>query len=1323
MAGLNFDITADNTNIKAKLEETQRKISQMAGYAEKEGENLDKVFNNIGKSIAAIGIGFSAQEIGQQILQVRGEFQQLEVAFNTILGSEEKATELMSQMVETAATTPFDLQSVASGAKQLLAFGESAEKVNDDLVMLGNIASGLSIPLSDIVYLYGTTMTQGRLYTEDFNQFVGRGIPLIKELAKEFGVAEGEVKGLVEAGRVGFPEIQKVLQNLTSEGGMFYNLMAEQSKTISGQISNIGDSFSMMLNDIGKANEGVINDALGGVSYLLENYEAIGKTILELVSAYGAYKAILITLTALHKAYGVVLQQAALEQSLAAAAGTTLSASQARVAASTKLLTISMKSLNSVLLANPYAAVTAAVVALGYGIYKLSTYQTDYEKGVKSLGNSYKEYNEQVSSEQRQLAGLYGQLSALKKGTSEYNEVKEQIIKGYSKYYSGLADEIEAVGLTEEAYRKLTQAIDQSFGARQYKKFSEEQMGLLDETTAENLEKIQNRLVDKLGDEAGNRYYAKIREAIFTGSVKNINGTSNLVGLDNDTENALKKVSNIGFGFSNKAVEQYIANILNAQKLTEKLDKEAKRRFGISDAEILPDSKKTEEEAKNNNKSLSEVISMIKETEKNIVSLRKKASEGLISTTDVDTAIAELDTLKKKYKSMTGEDYGNKKAQQQAIKDQKDLNNQLIELKKKNEDEKIAIEKEGSERQIAEIKLRYERELQTIEELEEKLKKVQGGILTSDQQKIIDNAKSISEKKYKSETSKVTSEELENEKQALQEYYIQYGDYWEKRKNLAQKYQDLIAKATTKGEKMSLEREATESLAALDDEAQKTTSVITQLFTDMSEKSAEQIRELAKQGQELLDFIGSGTYKKDNAFGITEEQFKVLSESPEELDRIKKAIKGLYEEADKVEPSFTKIKNLLKDIFNSGGDNSKLEEWLNELNGEVNKVMQSVSFLSDTFAKLGESFGSNTLSGISDGLNVAIGAVDSAMKGAQSGAMFGPIGASAGAAIGLVSSLASSIAQIHDKKNEKQIQELQNQIDLLTDSYDDLRDKIEDAYSKDASNLIEQQNELLEQQKVLIQQQIKEEEDKKKTDNDRIKEWQQQIDDINDQIQDNKESAIDAIFGEDLRSAINNFADALTNAWSEGTDASISAKDTVKKMMQQMVTESIKAAIQASGSMEEIRKKLQEFYVDNVLTGWEQDYIYNMAEELQKEIDKQFGWSEDLFKEEDTSKGQQQASSKGFETMSQDTANELNGRFTAMYEVDLYIRDAILSVVSYISLLSITADQSNITLSEIRNLMITNNNYLYDMSLLQKKIYNFLVEKLASIDSNIKNVL
>lgn len=599
---------------------------------------------------------------------------------------------------------------------------------------------------------------------------------------------------------------------------------------------------------------------------------------------------------------------------------------------------------------------------------------------------------------------------------------------------------------------------------------------------------------------------------------------------------------------------------------------------------------------------------------------------------------------------------------QNAIEKLKQYLNELLGLQEDNEERQIELTKTGTEKQLALIELRYSRQIAAVKKLQEDLKKAQGGKLTTEQQGIFGTAISGLQNMQQSEITSVQNKQIEDERKAMQEYLAEYGDYWKKRKAIAEKYDDEIAKATTEGEKLSLRSEKTKVLANLDDEVQKKTSIITKLFGNMADKSVAEMRKIADKAESLLSFIEGGQYVKGNAFGITEEQFKVLSQSPEKLESIKNEIANVRAEADKAEPTFERIKDLLQKIFGQkgsegNGGKSKLEDWLNDLNGEVGKVMQSVGFLSDAFSNLADATGSDAMSGIAEGLNVAMGAVSSAMQGAQAGAMFGPIGAAAGAAVGVVSSLAGAIAKIHDKKNEKRIQALQDQIDVLTESYDDLGRSIEKAYSKDATKLIEDQNKLLEQQKVLIQQQIAEERDKKDSDENRIKEWEQQIEDINDAIEDNKQAAIDAIFGEDVQSAIERFASSLTDAWAQGTDATESARDAVKTMMQQMVSESIKAAIQASGSMEKIRQKLQEFYSDNVLTGWEQDYIYNMAEQLQDELDRQFGWAEDLFKDKtDTS---QAATSRGFETMSQDTADELNGRFTALYESNLRVENQI----------------------------------------------------------------
>jgi hypothetical protein len=209
---LNFDITGNNTDFLRKIKEVQENISQTSKKIASEGDSIESYFSKIAKSAAAIGLGLSAKEIVSNVTTIRGQFQQLEVAFRTMLGNEKEADSLMRQLVKTAATTPFDLQSVSKGAKQLLAYGSNAESVNNELIMLGDVASGVSIPLGDLVYLYGTLRSQGRAYVVDIRQFAGRGIPIYEELAKVMGVNVKEVNSLVEAGEVGFPQVEKAFK-------------------------------------------------------------------------------------------------------------------------------------------------------------------------------------------------------------------------------------------------------------------------------------------------------------------------------------------------------------------------------------------------------------------------------------------------------------------------------------------------------------------------------------------------------------------------------------------------------------------------------------------------------------------------------------------------------------------------------------------------------------------------------------------------------------------------------------------------------------------------------------------------------------------------------------------------------------------------------------------------------------------------------------------------------------------------------------------------------------------------------------------------------
>lgn len=287
---LAFDVLIRDSNINEMLARDEQRIMQFKETVEDGSNDIVQSFGNIGKAVTGLAVTAMLKSWVTDMISVRGEFQQLEIAFSTMLGNGEKAKALMGELVNTAASTPFDLQGIANSAKQLLAYGESADTVNDTLVRLGNIASGLSIPLNDLTMLYGTTMVQGRLFTQDVRQFMGRGIPLVQELAKELGKTETEINNMVTAGQIGFPEVQKVIENLTNEGGMFYGLMEEQSKSLTGQLSNLGDAWDMMLNDMGTNMEGILSGGISAVATLVENYDTCLKVMGSLIAIYGSYR-------------------------------------------------------------------------------------------------------------------------------------------------------------------------------------------------------------------------------------------------------------------------------------------------------------------------------------------------------------------------------------------------------------------------------------------------------------------------------------------------------------------------------------------------------------------------------------------------------------------------------------------------------------------------------------------------------------------------------------------------------------------------------------------------------------------------------------------------------------------------------------------------------------------------------------------------------------------------------------------------------------------------------------------------------------------------
>lgn len=292
------DMTNQMTNAFAQM------IAEMK-QAPTVGEGISSLFGRLNGDARQLamslvgGLGF--EQLAEHIFNVRSQFQQLEISFTTMLGSEQKAGALMDELIQTAARTPFNMTDVTEGAKQLLAYGIQANEVNDTLVHLGDIASGLNIPLSQLVYLYGTTISQGRMFTIDLHQFMGRGIPMAETLGQIMGKTVSQVQEAVTKGEVGADLVKEAIVKMSSEGSKFGGLMNKQAETLQGRWSNIEDTIDQAINSIGQKTQGIFGTGLDLISSLIENWETLVKVIGSAAVMVGTYKAGLMAAASIQK--------------------------------------------------------------------------------------------------------------------------------------------------------------------------------------------------------------------------------------------------------------------------------------------------------------------------------------------------------------------------------------------------------------------------------------------------------------------------------------------------------------------------------------------------------------------------------------------------------------------------------------------------------------------------------------------------------------------------------------------------------------------------------------------------------------------------------------------------------------------------------------------------------------------------------------------------------------------------------------------------------------------------------------------------------------
>lgn len=1042
---IDFEARLRLEKLEEGVKEMEKMLNDSMKSSQKETDKLQQSINNLTKGAMAFFTISKAYEFTQKIIAVRSQFQQLEIAFGTMLKSKEKANDLMAQMTDLAAKTPFGLQEVSEGAKRLLAFQVPAEEVTETLRRMGDVAAGLGVPMGQLIHVYGQVKAQGKLMTNDLYQFMNAGIPIIAELSKVVGKSETEIKDMVSAGKIGFPEVQAVIKGMTDEGGLFYNLMAEQSKTLSGQLSNLEDNFDNMLNEIGKATEGIASGAISSVAFLVENYQTLGKVIAGLIATYGAYKTAILVNSAIVAVNAEITKGWTIAQ-LAQYRGLLL-------------LEKAQKLLNTTMLSNPYVLVTTAVMGL-ISAYFILREATDADTEATKRHNELRE--EQANKVEEERNRINKLIATIQDETKSWNERNKaflelqkttngvldkytslnQVLREMSQVLKELNGRYETMneGLSRDAVKNTENTIKQ-------KEAQIERLKTEMKTTAKRDHRValQMDINDiKRSIEADKILRKKQLKVVVKNDVANYE--SSLSGKSLDQIQAEKKLINEAYNLRKKQAKESISN-LSVSKIdsnnpylkydweelgmyNEATERQIKLKqqekvqttdFIAKKEEILAlQNKINEAESKNKNSR------SVDNKDLSDLEAKKTKLKGLIDEYKQGTGIdlSQKNTPKSKATKSELPTFDYKKAAQEEARREQDF---LFQ----KEQARINIMEDGAKKRFAIIQLDYDRQ---EEEIRRRTEDQMAAFI--EQQK----AQAEAEGKWKkgqafnedtpvinAHRAKLQTEEqqllasnhdymLYQQEQVYKELLEKYQTYTDQRKAIEEKYNADIAALQTKlgadaPQVKKAQDEKARELKKLDILYKKEGTAIAKLFENLRKKTVKEIRQTIADAEKEIDQLASTLDMSDSA-------------NVEFIQNLKQQLEQARDTADRSDTVFGRLGTSIKNLFKAKPNTAEWQEAFNGMLSSAQSITSEFGQLGQEFEKLGQSTGNETLKRIGQTMQTVSNTLNRTLSMAQTG---GSIGGGWGAVIGAVVGLVASGFEAQSKarmEHEKKLQEI-----------------------------------------------------------------------------------------------------------------------------------------------------------------------------------------------------------------------------------------------------------------------------------------------------------
>lgn len=1329
------------TQQQAEARLSVKKLRDEYSLYKKEAGDTVEINNGLslswGKMLGVIGGATALKSLASQIVRVRGEFQSMQTAIETMVGKD-VASGLMAQLKEMAKISPLTLTDMVNAEKMMLGFNIQAEDTVRYLQALSDISMGDSVKFKSLTLAFSQMSAAGKLMGQDLNQMINAGFNPLQLIAEKTGKSISTLKDEMSKGAVSAEMVQQAFIDATSAGGKFYQMSENASKTINGQLSMMQDALDNAFNEMGQASEGVIMEGIQLTTTLIQNYETVGKVLVGLVATYGAYRT------------AVMLATIATSKHTIAEVALT----NARVIARKAQLL-----LNAAMLTNPYVAVATVVTALATSIWVLSTRTSEAEKATERFNAIMDEHNKKEEEHKQAVDALISTIQDQNKAEGERLAAFEKLKAEYPAIFQNYTTETDFLKeivkykrqIAEEDARRSTSSLEEQLRVEQNRLNHYRQVRTSGTSTSlvdmdgngwasDNVEdaiKAQTQIVNRLKAQISTPLVNSYLESIKTLKDEDIKSvldeiTLSMKALGNSGKDAIAVVASLGGEFSKEQLGMIKSALETEQK---------SRAERTTYAEDYEQARKDWEEAK---KELQKI----------------EADKDKFTSKQYEDAKKRVETTEKAYKNLGGDTKGKtvkfensiltqqahiseleEKQAQERIRQQTDLENQVVQAR-------IDAMADGAEKERAQRDLNNKKELQAIEQ--QKQDYIQSVIQS--QKEIFDAQEELKAKQNKNYKKKIfdtssvsvdtsmfddlrkfiqkrqTNDELKAQENDWNEYLIKFGDYQQKRQAIIEKYNKQIEEAQTAGKAATLYKEQQNALDELDNSIKGSTTLMGQLFADASQRSVNEIQKIIDKAELLMDYLGAAKDEQGNAgingkqvskkqildLGISENSLQNLEMSTEEVEALRKAIERLKGELGNRSPFKTMEEQLgkaVEKIKKGGKDN--IAQGITDIGNAVSSFAPAMSQFGQN---LGTIFGSDDLGNKIAGISESIGGLGQTAAGVGQ-IMSGDI---VGGVMGAVNGISSVISSLNGLfgADYSEYENMKARYDTLIDVWDTLIGKkmeyIDIDYGVESQKAADEAAKLTETQISRQRQLLKQLASSGRsagshslgvriydrldnTDWERISKlvgekidheyqlWDLSSEQIKKILTDEKlVSVLDAVnsdfvtylqnivdYGDQLEEIAEKEREAFTgisfDEFKDGFTDMLSDLDATNKDFADNFEQYLQNAVFSSLVANQYKDRIQKLYdswseyaesgggltpeeADDLRSEY-QDIINGMLSDRNKLMEG-FGWSS-------SEKEQQSASKGGFDTMTQDQATELSGRFTAVAESNYRIEDAV----------------------------------------------------------------